>query len=42
VFLVGLVVIESILEWTRVLSGRKQAAVREAPFVRSDFAEEQA
>jgi carbon starvation protein len=42
VFLVALVVVESIIEWVRVLSGKKQAAVREAPFVLSDFAEEQA
>jgi carbon starvation protein len=42
VFLVSLVVLESILEWSRVLSGRKQASVREAPFVLSEFAEEQA
>jgi carbon starvation protein len=41
VFLVALVVLESIIEWGRVLSGKKQAAVREAPFVLSDFAEEQ-
>jgi carbon starvation protein len=41
VFLVTLVVLESIVEWVRVLSGRKQAEVREAPFVLSSFAEEQ-
>ena len=41
VFLVALVVLESIIEWGRVLSGKKQAVVREAPFVLSDFAEEQ-
>jgi carbon starvation protein len=41
VFLVGLVVLESIVEWIRVLSGSKQAGVREAPFVLSSFAEEQ-
>ncbi len=42
VFLVSLVVIESVIEWVRVLSGRKAAMVREAPFVPSNFAEEQA
>jgi carbon starvation protein len=41
VFLVSLVVIESIIEWARVLSGRKQPTVRETPFVASQFAEEQ-
>ena len=41
VVLVTLVVLESIREWVRVLSGRKAAEVREAPFVLSEFAEEQ-
>ncbi|HEX4485105.1 MAG TPA: carbon starvation CstA family protein [Terriglobales bacterium] len=40
--MVSLVLLESILEWTRVISGRKQAGVRETPFVASRFAEEQA
>ncbi len=41
VFLVALVVLESLLEWARVLSGKKRAEIRESPFVLSDFAEEQ-
>ncbi len=41
-FLVTLVLLESLLEWMRVLTGQKRAEVREAPFVLSDFAEEQA
>ena len=43
VVLVAVVLIESALEWTRVLSGRKAAEVREAPFVMTRLAmEEQA
>ena len=42
VFLVSLILIESILEWARVLSGSKEAKVKESPFVRSRFAEEAA
>jgi carbon starvation protein len=41
--LVAVIVLESALEWIRVLSGRKPARVREAPFVATRFvAEEQA
>jgi carbon starvation protein len=39
--LIAVVVLESAREWTRVLSGRKAASVREAPFVATRFAEEQ-
>jgi carbon starvation protein len=43
VFMVGLIMIESALEWSRVLSGRKEARVKETPFVATQFAvEEQA
>jgi len=41
--MVALILVESALEWIRVLSGRKQAEVQEAPFVTTRFAmEEQA
>jgi carbon starvation protein len=40
VFFVSLVLIESVLEWVRVLSGKKEARVKEAPFVPTRFAEE--
>jgi len=39
--MVALVLIESGLEWARVLSGRKRAEVKESPFVVSRFAKEQ-
>ena len=39
--MVALVLVESALEWGRVLTGRKVARVKEAPFVVSRFAEEQ-
>jgi carbon starvation protein len=43
VFMVGLILVESVLEWSRVLSGRKEARVKESPFVATRFAvEEQA
>jgi carbon starvation protein len=42
IVMVSLVLIESALEWARVLSGNKPAAVRESPFVASRLAEEQA
>ena len=42
VCLVSLILIESILEWSRVLSGQKEASVKESPFVLSRFAEEEA
>jgi carbon starvation protein len=40
--LVGLILLESALEWTRVISGRKRAEVKEAPYVLSRFASEEA
>jgi len=42
VCLVTLILIESLLEWSRVLSGKKEARVKEIPFVLSRFAEEEA
>jgi carbon starvation protein len=43
VIMVTLILFESAREWVRVLGGRKQAAVNEAPFVMTRFAvEEQA
>ena len=41
VVMVAVVVIESALEWSRVLRGQKEARVRETPFVATRFAEEQ-
>jgi carbon starvation protein len=41
VVMVALILLESGVEWVRVLSGRKQACVREAPFVASRFAAEE-
>ena len=41
IVMVGLILIESAVEWLRVLSGRKQARVKESPFVATRFAEEQ-
>ena len=41
IVMVALVLLESVLEWVRVLTGRKAASVKEAPFVASRFAEEQ-
>jgi carbon starvation protein len=40
--LVVLIVVESALEWVRVLSGRKLGRVHEAPFVLTRFAAEEA
>ena len=42
VTLVVLIVLESALEWVRVLSGRKIARVHEAPFVPTRFVTEEA
>jgi carbon starvation protein len=42
VVLVVLIVLESALEWLRVLSGRKAARVHEAPFVPTRFVAEEA
>jgi len=39
--LVALIVVESVLVWGRVLSGRNRVEVREAPFVASRFAAEE-
>jgi carbon starvation protein len=41
VVLVAVVVMESVLEWARVLSGRKAAEVKEAPFVMTKLALEE-
>jgi len=38
--MVALVLLVSAVEWVRVLSGRKTATVKEAPFVASRFAED--
>jgi carbon starvation protein len=38
VVLVVMVLAESLMEWARVLSGKKQAKINEAPFVQSKFA----
>ena len=42
VALVSLILLESLLEWTRVLSGRKTAQVKESQFVQTRFAAEEA
>jgi hypothetical protein len=39
--LVAVVLIESGLEWARVISGRKACAVEEAPFVMTRLAAEE-
>ena len=41
VCMVALILLESIFLWTRVISGRMQARVREAPFVVTRFAPEE-
>ncbi len=41
IIMVGLILIESGREWVRVLSGRKEARVKESPFVPTRLAEEQ-
>jgi carbon starvation protein len=41
IFLVVLILAESVMEWLRVLRGRKEARVCEAPFVTSRFAMEE-
>ena len=40
--LVAAIVIESAIHWVRVISGRKEASTREAPFVATRYAEEPA
>lgn len=39
-FLVALILLESVFLWASVLAGRKEANVKESPFVASRFAEE--
>jgi len=41
IVMVALILIESVMEWTRVLSGKKEAQVKEAPFVPTRFAAEE-
>ena len=41
IVMVALILIESVMEWTRVISGKKEARVKEAPFVPSRFAAEE-
>ncbi len=41
VVMVAMILIESVLEWARVLSGRKTAEVKEAPFVMTRLALEE-
>jgi carbon starvation protein len=40
IVLVSVIVIESALQWISVISGRRQAATQEAPFVATAYAEE--
>ena len=40
-FLVALILLESLFLWARILSGRKAAEIREAPFVMTRFAAEE-
>jgi carbon starvation protein len=42
ILMIATVLVDSLLEWSRVLLGQKEAQVREAPFVATRFAEEQA
>ena len=42
IVLVGLMVLESAREWMRVLSGKKQPVLNEAPFIATRFAPEEA
>jgi carbon starvation protein len=41
ILLIGTIVLESALEWIRVLTGRKEARVRESAFVTTRFATEE-
>ncbi|MBI3647128.1 MAG: carbon starvation protein A, partial [Acidobacteriales bacterium] len=41
VVMVAMILIESALEWARVLSGRKAAEVKEVPFVMTQLALEE-
>jgi carbon starvation protein len=40
VALVSVIVIESMLQWASIISGRRQAATQETPFVATQYAEE--
>jgi carbon starvation protein len=42
ILMIATVLLDSLFEWSRVLRGEKEAQVREAPFVATRFAEEQA
>jgi hypothetical protein len=39
--MITLILIESVVEWMKVLSGRQQARVKESPFVATRFAAEE-
>src|SRR5439155_1006229 len=39
--MVAMILLESMLEWIRILSGRKEAKVKESPFVPTRFATEE-
>jgi carbon starvation protein len=41
IIMIAMILIESIADWVRILSGRKQAAIRETPFVATRFATEE-
>jgi len=41
IIMVAMILLESALEWIRILSGRKEARVRESPFVATRFATEE-
>ncbi|HEX4605610.1 MAG TPA: carbon starvation CstA family protein, partial [Candidatus Angelobacter sp.] len=40
VVLVSVIVVESVLQWASIISGRRQAATQETPFVATAYAEE--
>ena len=41
ILLIAAILVESVMEWIRVLAGRKQPVLRESPFVASRFATEE-
>src|SRR5256712_11678807 len=41
IVMVGLIFLAAVLEWIRILSGRKEAKVKESPFVATRFATEE-
>src|SRR5437870_2387823 len=41
IVMVAMILLESMLEWIRILSGRKEAKVKESPFVATRFATEE-